>query len=571
MKFLRKLTVVVDRGNYSIDGKSVGCGEDVSYGAGRVVLEKTADDESGAPNLRIAYYEGISEEPRVSGEFDANGVYHFDLKDGVRWFQERPERLKRLLSILNIPDGILSQHEKMQILVQKGNLKTKDWRDSKNPTIRAYYREASGRPMIDRLFLLNSVNEIEFAHFLSYFLFGVELGVDYFDALDEGPEAAHAWVASNVIVEVGHSHYGTPISRRTYLMMADARDKHHSIHETKFRPSEPRTETGHAKAVELLGQHHGYRAVLEGNILDMLGEEPDPATDQLAYFDAWEDVKKAAALLNLVCKPIAVERRGKTLPHLLLRDPLPLSCREANEQADYIGGMDHIGIPQNPESMIYYGHGEYVDPLFKRHGMELLALLNASIPHTRRISAPQLWRHYESMKPEAGLVQGSYSFRDFGDQQDTVVCQAIRPVHEMCEFSPTQLSEKGRCLTSPDVTTVADDAVFAGFLTDASQAHILTGEESAVKNSVLWLPKGRSFSYLGVVKQNFREDRGLSPTKCDVALWGFTVTRDETGLHVAPYEPPRKYALYYSEYSGFYVYDALPEDMPRFVKEKRVA
>jgi hypothetical protein len=579
MKVLQKLCVVIDRDCYSIDGVSVRCGDEVSYAAGRVVLEKIHSEASSnnsdlqnanstdAANLRISYLEGISTEASISSDIDRNGEYHFGLENGLTWFRERPDRLQRLLGILNIPEAILSQHETMQILVQKDKLKTQNWPNDKDPSIRTYYRKGSGRPMIDRLFVLHSVTENELARFLSSFIFGVELGLDYFDALEEGLEAAHAWVKNNVIVEVGHSHYGTPNSRKTYLMMADAADRFHSDHKTMFRPSEPKIETGHAKAVELLAQRFGYRNVLRGNVLDMPGEQADPATEQLAYFDAWEDVNMAADLIDRVYKPLAVERRGKTIPHFVLRSPTSLVSRQHCAAAEYIGDVEYLGIPADPESMISYGQGDYIEPLFKKHGMELVELLHASIPHTRRMSAPQLWRHYESIKPLNGLAQGTYESKDHGDRQVTKLSEFIRPIHEMCELPATMLNGKAMCLTSSEASTIAEDAIFAGFLTDASRAHILIGEDSAAKKAVLWLPMGRSFSYLAVVKQNFQEKDGIGHKECDIALWGFTVSRSESGLSVSPFEPPKDYALYYSKYGRFYVYDALTDEMPRFVKE----
>ncbi len=552
-----QLTILVDRGTYHINGNAVAEGEDVNFAAGRVQLQQGEAPDS----VRVLYYQGVSSTPTAESLIERSGEYHFSVEEGAVWFRERHARLLRLLEILNIPASILRQNQQMQKLIDAKKLEMWDWPrqpQAEVPNLRAYFHRGTSRPMIDHLFITYAVTEEDLARFLTGLLFGAAVGVDFFDALEEGGEKAHTWVKENLVLEVPHSHYGTPESRRTYLLVSDRHDPHHSIHESVLRPTGTEKTWQHARLLLELAERHGYRNVIEGNVLDMLGEKPHDAAEQLAYFEAWEDPQKAAELINRLTSVVAVDRRGKTIPHFLFYQPRLLAYADESTERELLPAK--LGIPTTAASLIRYGSGEYVGPLFKRHGQALVDLLAAMIPHTRRISAPRMWRKYESMRPVSGVVYGRYSYQDPDRHQNVTVDEGVRPLAEMCELPASALRGHATCLTSAEKTELADDAFFAAFISDATRAHVLTGSEEAARNAVLWLPDGRTLPYLAVIKQKTRETT-FHRVEHDVDLWAFTVTRDGDALIVNPYTPPQEYGIYYSSYSGFHVYDVVSREM----------
>jgi hypothetical protein len=452
---------------------------------------------------------------------------------------------QRLLNLLNIPPNVLNQCESMS-----GDPKEKfqksafPFGSNNSPRVQIYYKKVKEWNRIEHIFVLNDVKEAEFCLYLCQFIFNQDLGAAYFDALESSAEAANAWVKSNLILQEPDA-----ISLRpepiTYL---DVRSDNFLYGHSSFSLAHNWRNRGLSKALHILVKKWGVHAVLKGNIVQRYGNESSVNEGAyLEYFHAMEDM--SAAVRYLAKRLFLVEERGSDRVEFATTKNLRLKS---------------LLLPQSIYQFIRYGLRHTLDELmefppdectqfntvFGKHGMPLVKMLKAMIPHSRRVTSPQVYPRYKGIVSRDDCAFGVFDLPTHARAWERVhkVEECLHPPSEMRELSFEDIRSQAYCLSGA-LSEMPKNSYFEGFLRDGQNAYVISTPSEEKIGAMLWLPEGTKSYFVVVV----RSDELYSGWK--FSIWGFVAERKDGEVSISPYQESRRYCIGLSKHYGLLIYD----------------
>jgi hypothetical protein len=511
-----------------LEGEPLAPGRILPYAGGS--LRFAAGPRPGS--VRITFADRLDESPRFESVVDQDGTYLIN-SDGVIRHSEHPEHLAHLLDALNIPRDCMRQVSTLSSHSITGERKALHFPE-KAPSIQLIYRNREHRPMIELIEVAQGTEADDLAHSLTQLLFGIELDRTFFGALTGDLARARGWIRAHLCIGQPHPHRKSGASAMFCFEMCLRREEERCSspgpHTCVYEMAHGDKATGIGMAFFQLVKKHGLSALLESVLNDeeMLAKlwsmgfnTQGPINEhQLAYARALEDPVQAARYIDSNYYLVAIEEPGRELPLFWLT-----SRWEGNHYRDEASLAQHVLKSTSLLDLTFPGPffvslgnaDSSVRPLLEKFGAELVALLGAIVPWSRRLRSPAAHSSFARLSAQDGIIYGE-TVTHVGNGNHESKLTAIGLASELVAVSPGDV-----------VQGAQPSDYFALFLTDGARGH------GATNQSVVWLPDdGKERRYVALLIS----PQGKHGWDCKASIVAFSATR---GKPIVRCEPPHNY------------------------------